>query len=147
MYTGGEGDDRGWDGWMVSRTWWTWVWVNSGNWWWTGRPGVLQFTGSQRVGHDWTTELNWTELKLRAWFFEKINITIDITEIQSILRDHHEQLLVNKLGHLEDVSEFLETYNLPRLSHEETENMYRPFTSKEFESVIKTPWTANKAPH
>ena len=58
---GGEGDDRGWDGWMASLTWWTWVWVNSGSWWWTGRPGVLQFMGSQRVRHGWATELNWTE--------------------------------------------------------------------------------------
>ena len=54
---GGEGDDRGWDGWMASPTQWTWVWVNSGSWWWTGRPGVLQSMGSQRVGHDWATEL------------------------------------------------------------------------------------------
>ena len=60
---GGEGDDRGWDGWMASTTWWTWVWVNSGSWWWTGRPGVLRFMGLQRVRHDWATELNWTELK------------------------------------------------------------------------------------
>ena len=57
---GAEGDDRGWDGWMASLTRWTWVWVNSGRWWWTGRPGVLRFMGSQRVGHDWATEL--TEL-------------------------------------------------------------------------------------
>ena len=49
------------DGWMASRTRWTRVWVNSGIWWWTGRPGVLRFMGSQRVGHDWATELNWTE--------------------------------------------------------------------------------------
>ena len=56
---GGEGDDRGWDGWMASLTRRTWVWVKSGSWWWTGRPGVLRFTGSQRVGHDWVTELNW----------------------------------------------------------------------------------------
>ena len=56
---GGEGDDRGWDGWMASPTRWTWVWVNSGRRWWTGRPGVLRFRGSQRVGHDWATELNW----------------------------------------------------------------------------------------
>ena len=56
----GEGDDRGWNGWMASPTQCTWVWVNSGSWWWTGRPGVLQFMGSQRVGHDWATELNWT---------------------------------------------------------------------------------------
>ena len=54
---GGEGDDRGWDGWMASLTRWTWVCVNSGSWWWTGRPGVLWFMGSQRVGHDWATEL------------------------------------------------------------------------------------------
>ena len=58
----GEGDDRGWDGWMASPTRCTLVWVNSGNWWWTGRPGVLRFMGSQMVGHDWGTELNWTEL-------------------------------------------------------------------------------------
>ena len=56
---GGEGFDRGWDGWMASLTRWTWVWVNSGSWWWTGRPGVLRFMWSQRVGHDWATELNW----------------------------------------------------------------------------------------
>ena len=56
---GGEGDDRGWDGWMASLTQWTWVWVNSRSWWWTGRPGMLQFMGSQRVGHDWVTELKW----------------------------------------------------------------------------------------
>ena len=54
-----EGHDRGWDGWMASPTRWTWVWVNSGSWWWTGRPGVLQFMGLQQVGHDWATELNW----------------------------------------------------------------------------------------
>ena len=58
---GGEGDDRGWDGWMASLTRWMWVWVNSRSWWWTGRPGVLWFMESQRVGHDWVTELNWTE--------------------------------------------------------------------------------------
>ena len=54
----GEGDDRGWDGWMASLTWWKCVWVNSGSWWWTGRPGVLRFMESQRVRHDWATELN-----------------------------------------------------------------------------------------
>ena len=57
---GGEGDNRGWDGCMASPTWWTWVWVNSGSWWWTGRRGVLRFMESQRVGHNWATELNWT---------------------------------------------------------------------------------------
>ena len=58
-----KGTDRGWDGWLASPTQWMWVWVNSGSWWWTGRPGVLRFMGSQRVGHDWVTEMNWTELK------------------------------------------------------------------------------------
>ena len=55
---GGEGDDRGWDGWTASLTRWTWVWVGSSYWWWTGKPDVLQSMGSQRVGHDWATELN-----------------------------------------------------------------------------------------
>ena len=54
---GGEGDNRGWDGWMASRTWWMRVWVNSGSWWWTGRPDVLWFMGSQRVGHHRAAEL------------------------------------------------------------------------------------------
>ena len=59
LRAGGEGDDRGWDGWMASLTRSTWIWVDSGSWWWTGRPDMLQFMGSQRVGHDWATELNW----------------------------------------------------------------------------------------
>ena len=58
---GGEGNDRGWGGWVVSPTRWAWVWVSSGSWWWTGRPGVLWFMGSQRVRHDWVTDLTWTE--------------------------------------------------------------------------------------
>ena len=66
LMLGGIGDRRRrgrwrWDSWMASPTWWTWVWVNSGRWWWRGRPGVLRFMGSQRIGHDWVTELNWTE--------------------------------------------------------------------------------------
>ena len=61
LSAGREGDDRGWDGWMASPTQWTWVWVNSRSWWWTGRPGVLRSMGSQRAGHDWATELNWAE--------------------------------------------------------------------------------------
>ena len=58
---GGEGDDRGWDGWMASLTLWTWVWVDSGSWWWRGRPGMLRFMGSQRVRHYSVTEGNWTD--------------------------------------------------------------------------------------
>ena len=58
-----EGDDSGWDGWMASPAQWRWVWVNSGSWWWTGKPGMLQSMGWQRVRHDWATELN----KIRPW--------------------------------------------------------------------------------
>ena len=66
LKAGGEGDDRGWVGWMASLTRWTWVWVNPGSWWWTGKPGVLRFMGSQRVGHNWATELNWTEVNINS---------------------------------------------------------------------------------
>ena len=59
LRAGVEGDDGGWDGWMASVTQWTWVWVDFRSWWWTGRPSMLQFMGSQRVGHNWATELNW----------------------------------------------------------------------------------------
>ena len=58
---------RGWDGLMVSLTWWMWVWAGSRSWWWTGKPGVLQSMASHRVGHDWATELNWTELWKKKW--------------------------------------------------------------------------------
>ena len=62
LKAGGEGDDRGWDGWRASPTQWPWVWVNSRSWWWTGRPGMLQSMGSQRAGHYWATELNSTKM-------------------------------------------------------------------------------------
>ena len=78
LEAGGEGDDRGWDGWMASQTRWAWVWVNSGSWWWTGRPGMLRFMGSQsRTQLSNWTELNWTEVstivlnKLWAHGYEK----------------------------------------------------------------------------
>ena len=66
LRTGEEGDDKGWDGWMASLIQWTWVWVESGIWWWTGRPGMLWIMESQRVRHDWATELNWTEALINA---------------------------------------------------------------------------------
>ena len=61
LKAGGERDDRRWDDWMASQTQWTWVWINSRSWWWTGRPGVLLFMGLQRVRHNWVTELNWPQ--------------------------------------------------------------------------------------
>ena len=58
LKAGGEGGDRGWDGWMTSPTRWLWIWLSSRSWWWTVKPGVLQLIGSQKAGHDWMTELN-----------------------------------------------------------------------------------------
>ena len=66
LKAGGEGDDRGWDGWMMSPSGRTWIWVSSRSWWWPRKPGVLQSMGLQRVGHDWGTELNWTERSLSS---------------------------------------------------------------------------------
>ena len=70
--TGGEGENRGWNRWMQSPTRCTWVWLNTRSWWWTGRPCVLLFMGSQRVGHNWVTELNWTE----QWFWASFHVLI-----------------------------------------------------------------------
>ena len=75
LRAGGEGEDRGWDGWMASLTQWTWVWVDSGSWWWTGRPGMLRFMGLWRVGHDWATELNWGAKTPHASWPKNQNIT------------------------------------------------------------------------
>ena len=70
-----EGDNKGWDGWMASPTRCTWVWVNSESWWWTGRPGMLQFMGSQRVGHNWAT-VNWESF--RKIFYKILSIFFSI---------------------------------------------------------------------
>ena len=69
LKAGGEGDDRGWDGWMASPTQWTWVWASSRSWWWTGKPGMLQSMGSQKVRHDWVTEKKWMK-PLESKFFK-----------------------------------------------------------------------------
>ena len=78
LKAGGEGDDRGWNGWMASPTQWTWVWVNFGSWWRTGKLGVLQSVGSQRVRHDWVTELNWTDVCVYILQIFFIYLPIDI---------------------------------------------------------------------
>ena len=73
MKAGREEVNRGWDGWIASPTGWTWVWVSSRSWWWRGKPGMLQSMGSQRVGHDWATELNWmthSHMVSRKWLQE-----------------------------------------------------------------------------
>ena len=79
LKAGGEGNDRGWDGWMAPTTQWTWVWVGSGSWWWTGKPGGLQSMGSQRVTHDWATELNWTELMISHFQFSAFQMVQVLT--------------------------------------------------------------------
>ena len=71
LKAGGEGDDRGWEGWMASLTRWPWVWASSRRWWWTGKADMLQSMWSQRVGHNWVTELNWIELP-----FNQISLTL-----------------------------------------------------------------------
>ena len=81
LKAGEEGDDRGWDGCVASPTQSTWVWVNSRSWWWTGRPGVPQYMGSQRVGRDWTTELSWSHSAMLYCFLLKCNIG-QIQELQ-----------------------------------------------------------------
>ena len=70
LKTWGKEVDRGWDGWMASPTQWTWVWVGSGRWWWTGKAGMLQSMGSQKFRRNWATELNWTLLELNFCLFE-----------------------------------------------------------------------------
>ena len=72
LKVGGEGDNRGWDGWMVSPSRWTWVWASSGSWWWIGKPGIVQSMGLQRVRDDWVTELNWNLTK-PLWFLRMLN--------------------------------------------------------------------------
>jgi len=83
---GGKGDDREWDGWMASPIWWTWVWVNSGSWWWTGRPGVLRFMGSQRLRHDWATELNWPDGKR---YKSNSTVAFPSPQFENQLSQHH----------------------------------------------------------
>ena len=80
---GGEGDGREWDGWMASPTQWTWVWVRSGSLWWTGRPGMPRFMGSQRVWYDWATELNWLSVYTPPWDTSKFKKNKDSSWSQS----------------------------------------------------------------
>ena len=97
---GGEGDNRGWDGWMASLTWWTWVWVNSGSWWWTGRPSVLRFMGSQRVGYNWATELNWILikiLKLKPGINIHCEFLLNFLHLNSVVLQYSSTLLISCL--------------------------------------------------
>ena len=92
---GGEGDDRGWDGWMASPIQWAWVWANSGSLWWTGRPGVLQFMGSQRVGYNWATELNWTTVWVRPSPWVLIKETWENRSMKDLYMNIHNSFICN----------------------------------------------------
>ena len=82
----GEVDDREWDGWMASLTQWTWVWASPRSWWWTRKPGVLKSIGSQRVGHDWVTELNWKWNTKRRWMSHPLGkLSMDVFKSKKIL--------------------------------------------------------------
>ena len=99
LRAGGEGDDRGWDGWTASPTWWTWVWVDTGSWWWTGRPGVLQFTGSQRVGHDWVMEQNWSATATELVLQNPGKATAEAHLLRLLKPLHLHSVLCSKRGH------------------------------------------------
>ena len=106
----GEGDDRGWDGWMASLTRWTWVWVKPGSWWWTGSPGVLLFMGSQRVRQDWATELNWRDLsRIQRAGYKILILSIGETSRYAGIATPHTALCLvweaSSLGHFLPISE------------------------------------------
>ena len=108
-----KGTTREWDGWMASLTRQTWVWVNSGSWWWTGRPGLLQFMGSQRVGHDWATELNWILSEIIFQIFEYLtNISKQIFVSDFTNQKHNIRLVEseNKLSYSREKNTYLMTF-------------------------------------
>ena len=103
LKVGGEGDDRGWDGWLASLTQWTWVWASSGSWWWTGKPGMLQPIRLQRLGHDWASDLNWmlVENHLKYNILHASLFPIDPTGFQSYLDQFlHHHLQYSSFIHL-----------------------------------------------
>ena len=74
---------RGWDGWIESPNQWTWVWASSRSWWWTGKPGMLQSMGLQRVRHDWATELNWHNIhqnKPNPWSIKTALVNVKVVK-------------------------------------------------------------------
>ena len=85
--------------WMSSSTQWTWVWVNSGRWWWTGKPDVLQSMGSQRVGHDWATELNWTPRTRTAVLLHSVGMMLKERKEKKHLLDSLQPPWLELLSH------------------------------------------------
>ena len=95
LKAGGEGDDRGWDGWMASPTQWTWVWVNSRSWWWTGKPGVLRFMGSQSQTRlsDWTELTMWWGHKKGPEPYRPIQLSV------AVLKQGRDILILSRRWH------------------------------------------------
>ena len=131
LKAGGEGDDRGWDGWMASPTRWTWVWISSGSWCWTGKPGALQSMGSQRVGHNWATELNW---KLMIWFRYKRGIDWATCKAQEALKS----ILIQQFHSRYMYPKRIKSIRSPR-------NLYKTVHSN-FILIAKN-WKQPKCPH
>ena len=166
LKAGGEGDDKGWDGWMASRTWRTWVWASSGSWWQTGKPGMLQSMGSQRVRHDWVTDLNW--INIFEHIFKYYSKICHLFKIQASLiaqlvknlpamqetpvwflgqEDPLEKematltpvLLPGKIPWMEKPGE-LQSMGLQRLRHDWVTNTFIPDSIKWIRNDIYTPW-------
>ena len=96
LKAGGGGNDRGWDGWIVSLTRRAWVWASSGSWWWTRKPGVLQCMGSQRIRHNWVTEL--LLLLLLHWLKRKISRRKEVTKIRAEMKEIEDRKIIEKIG-------------------------------------------------
>ena len=131
-----EGDDRGWDGWTASLTQWTWVWVNSGSWWWTGRPGVLQSMGSQRIRHNWATELKWRfQYPLSKTELKEVMLTPlrkAMTNLDSVLKSRDIILPTSRKSNPV-------TWN-PTSIHDKNKQTFNRLKKEKFFNLIKGTW-------
>ena len=106
LRAGGEGNDRGWDGWKALLIQWTWVWVSFRVWWWTGRPGVLWSMWSQTAGHDWATELNWSKKMSLKMVYQALK-SKQILDFKNYFENH---LAFGSHNQVDDFFHFKDTY-------------------------------------
>ena len=118
LKSGGEGDNRRWDGWRASPTRWTWVWASYGSWWRTGKPGILQSIGSQRIRHNWTTELNWIET-LTMWLNYSESVKVGPNPIWRCL------YMKSNFGHTKGLQWFRCTTELPKWGYSNKTAIYK----------------------
>ena len=118
LKAGREGDNRRWDGWRVSPTRWTWVWASYRSWWRTGKPGVLQSIGWQRIRHNWTTELNWIET-LKMWFNYNEAVKVGPNPIWWCL------YMKSNFGHTKGLRWFKCTTELPKCRYSNKTAIYK----------------------